>query len=227
MSASHLEGPRTNRDAGNVERKREGLGKPHMLPLVRFVERLREEHGVDRVPDFDPDEAGVEARILLLLEAPGPRATRERGGSGFVSSDNDDRTAENMWRLLREAGIDRRREVVTWNVVPWYLGDDRKIRSASSSDLDQAREASRRLIRLLDGLRVVVLIGRQAARGWEQLGLDVEAIEAPHPSPQNLNTRPDDRQRLLSALVQARCRAGSTPSGSDGRQTESSAGLRS
>lgn len=108
------------------------------------------------MPDFDPTEAGVEAPILLLLEAPGAKATRERGGSGFVSPDNDDGTAENMWRLLREAGIDRRREVVTWNVVPWYIGSDRKIRPADSDDLLEGRRYIQELRELLPALRVVV-----------------------------------------------------------------------
>lgn len=205
---AHLRRPRTNRDPESLARKRERLQAPRMAPLVAYVDGLRAEHGAGAVPDFAPDEAGVDARILLLLEAPGPKATVQRGGSGFVSPDNDDRTAENMWHLLGEAGVERRRDVVTWNVVPSYLGDGRKIRSASGSDLERARRAMATLIGLLHELRVVVLIGRSAARGWALLGLDVDVIEAPHPSPQNLNTRPHHRQLLLCALIEARRRAG-------------------
>jgi hypothetical protein len=62
------------------------LDAPHMAPLTAHVARIRAERGADRVPDFDPTEAGVNAPILLLLEAPGGNATRERGGSGFVSA---------------------------------------------------------------------------------------------------------------------------------------------
>ena len=156
------------------------------------------------MPDFDPTEAGVAAPILLLLEAPGPKASRERGGSGFVSPDNIDGTAENMWRPLREAEVDRGHEVVTWDVVPWYIGSDRNIRPADSADLLEGRPYVEELLGLLRALRVVVRIGRHAAKGWARLGLDLPAIEAPHPSPQNLNTRPHLRPAVLDALREAR-----------------------
>lgn len=160
------------------------------------------------MPDFDPTEAGVMARILLLLEAPGPKATRERGGSGFVSPDNDDATAQNMWWLLRDAGVNRRVEVVTWNVVPWYVGDDRKIRGATVFDLNEARPYVEELAGLLPDLGAVVLLGRKAAAGWARMGLDRPTIEAPHPSPVNLNPRPHLREEILRALIGARSLAG-------------------
>jgi uracil-DNA glycosylase len=196
--------PRTNRDGHELARKRSLLRAPHVGVLTEHVERLRADRGADRVPYFDPTEAGIEAPILLLLEAPGPKATAERGGSGFVSPDNDDGSAENMWRLLLEADVDRRREVVTWNIVPWYIGSDRKIRPADSRDLLEGRRYIVELLSLLPALRVVVLIGKHAARGWTRLGLDLPAITAPHPSPQNLNTRPHYRRMIREALGEAR-----------------------
>lgn len=180
------------------------LRAPRALPLTEHVERLRVDRGADCVPYFDPTEAGVDAPILLLLEAPGPKATVERGGSGFVSPDNNDGTAENMWHLMREAGVDRRTDVVTWNVVPWYIGGDTKIRPAESDDLLDARPYIAEMLTLLDSLRAVVLIGKHAARGWERLGLNLPTVLAPHPSPQNLNTRPHCRAQIRDALVEAR-----------------------
>jgi len=182
--------PRTHRDRAEIERKISLLREPHVAPLTEFVERLRESKREAAVPYFDPTEAGIEARILLLLEAPGRRSALE-AGSGFVSPDNDDQTAQNMWHLLREAGIDRARDVVTWNVVPWYLGDGRKIRATRSSDLDEAREATRELLSMLPNVRVVVLLGRPAASAWRALGFNLEATEASHPSPLNLARRSD------------------------------------
>jgi uracil-DNA glycosylase len=207
MNRSRTDAPRTNRDPGELERKRQLLTSPHVAPLTEHVHRIRAERGADRVPDFDPTEAGTTAPILLLLEAPGPKATTERGGSGFISPDNNDASAENMWWLLREAGIDRSTDAVTWNVVPWYVGTDNKIRPVSTSDLLAARPYISELISLLPNLRVVVLIGKKAADGWARLGIDVATIEAPHPSPQNLNTRPSYRTAILDALVEARQRA--------------------
>lgn len=136
--------PRTNRDPAEVDRKLSLPTAHHVAPLTAFVERLRRSKPQAAVPYFDPTEAGIGARILLLLEAPGRRSALE-AGSGFVSPDNDDQTAQNMWQLLRDAGIDRGRDVVTWNVVPWYLGDGQKIRATQPSDLGEAQEATREL----------------------------------------------------------------------------------
>jgi uracil-DNA glycosylase len=199
--------PRTNRDSAEVARKLSLLREEHVAPLTRFVGRLRESKPEAAVPYFDPTEAGIEARVLLLLEAPGRRSALE-AGSGFVSPDNDDQTAQNLWQLLREAGIDRARDVVTWNVVPWYIGDGTKIRATRVSDLDEAQQATRELLSLLPNIRVVVLLGRPAATAWGALGFDLDVIEASHPSPLNLNTRPERREEIRLALSEARVRAG-------------------
>ena len=178
---------------------------PRIAPLSDYVRDLRARHGVDaQIPWFDPTEAGTEARILFLLEAPGPRAI----GSGFISADNNDGTAENVWRLEREAGIDRRREKVSWNVVPWYIGTTTGIRAATPRDIAEARDALARLISLLPQLRVVVLFGKAAAEAWDALDLKLPTIRAPHPSATNLNTRPENRERVIRALRDARRVAG-------------------
>lgn len=196
------DGPRAHRDPAEIERKLTLVWEPHVAPLTGLVERIRREKPGAFVPYFDPTEAGTEARILLLLEAPGRRAALE-AGSGFVSPDNDDQTAQNMWHLLREAEIDRRRDVVTWNVVPWYIGDGSKIRPTATSDLDEAREATRELLSLLPQVETVVLLGRPAAKAWSALDLEHRALEAPHPSPLNLNTRPDQRDLIRNVLATA------------------------
>jgi uracil-DNA glycosylase len=166
------------------------------------VQRLRASRGGDSIPNFDPTEGGVEASILLLFEAPGPRATTGRG-SGFISPDNDDASAENMWHLLAEAEVDRR-DIVNWNIVPWYVGDERRIRAVNRSDLQEAKPALEELLTLIPRVQVIVLLGRAAARGWGGLGLKLPAVEAPHPSPRNLNSRPAARGQIRSALEQAK-----------------------
>ena len=161
-------------------------------------------HPAAHVPYFDPTEAGVNASILLLLEAPGPKTDADRGGSGFVSADNDDSSAENLWHALRGAEIDRASEIATWNIVPWYLGSGARIRASTAADIEEARESILELRPLLKDLKVVVLIGKMAAVGWSRLGVDLPTVSCPHPSPQNLNTRPHLRAELQTALIQAR-----------------------
>ncbi len=199
--------PRTNRDPAEVERKIALLRAPHIAPLTAFVERLRMSHPNAAIPYFDPTEAGTKAGILCFFEAPGPRATPP-AGSGFVSADNDDQTAQNMWTLLREAGIDRNTEYIAWNVVPWYVGDGRRIRAVRAADLSEAKQATEELLGLLPTVRVVVLFGKAAARAWHRIGAPLDAIEAPHPSPRNVNSRPWVREAIRTALIEARHRVG-------------------
>ena len=205
--------PRTNRDPQEIARKLALLDEPRIKPLSDFVRRLRAERGGDEsIPWFDPTEAGTKARILMLFEAPGRRAIAQQG-SGFISPDNNDGSAQNMWELLREAGIDRGREIAAWNVVPWYIGSERRVRAAQDEDIREAREALARLLLLLPELRIVLLFGKPAAKAWERAGVDLPTIKAPHPSPKNLNSRPQYRGAILRALVEARHRvSGDYPS---------------
>jgi hypothetical protein len=177
-----------------------------MAPLTAFVEGLRASHPNAAIPYFDPTEAGINARMLCLFEAPGPKATPPLG-SGFVSVDNDDQTAHNMWLLLQEAGIDRAAEYVAWNVVPWYVGDGQRIRAVRESDLSEAKQATEELLALLPNVQIAVLFGKAAARAWGHIGAPVETIEAPHPSPRNMNSRPWVRDEILAALTKAKARA--------------------
>lgn len=209
--APRTDRPRSNSEPQELERKLSLLGEPHVRALSDYVRRLRAGRPRDdSIPWFDPTEAGVNARILLLLEAPGRRATSEQG-SGFISADNNDGSAHNMWRILREAGVDRASEIVVWNVVPWYIGTDRGIRAATATDIAEAHEALVELLSLLPRLKVVVLVGDRAADAWELVGADLPTIRAPHPSPKNLNSRPHYRGRIVSALVEARRQAGLAP----------------
>ena len=175
--------PRGNADPSNVKRKHERLGEPHVAPLTEFVERLGKTRpaavlGVPSVPYVDPDEAGVAARVLLLLKAPDARGPR---GSGFVSSDNDDSSAETMWWAKRHAAVDRAREVATWNVIPWYRGADAP-EHVLAGELDEAQPA---LLELLPDLGAVVLLGRDAQRGWKRAAGLVPGLpttSAPNPA---------------------------------------------
>lgn len=175
------------------------LNTPHVVPLTKFVHKLREKMGSDAsIPYFDPLDGGVNAELLFLLEAPGPRARN----SGFVSRDNPDETAKNLHELSREAGIDRTR-VVLWNVVPWYIGNGKKIRPANTNDINDGLSSLTELMQLLKNVRGVVLLGKNAQKSKKlvtKINPHLRIFECPHPSPLFVNRHPWNRRVLLEAL---------------------------
>lgn len=212
MNASAL-GPRGHADYDFLAAKRGRLHEPHIAPLTRYVETVRAETGGE-VPWFDPDSGGVRARALFLLEAPGARATAATGvrkaaaGSGIISPDNNDGTAENSWRLYQDADLNRDL-IAIWNIVPWYIGTATRIRAADRSDLEQAQPYLHRLLDLLPHLRVVLVFGDRARDGWLRYLLRDDAhliptLACPHPSPKVLNIHPDYRHTIVQALRKVR-----------------------
>jgi hypothetical protein len=97
------------RDTHVREQRKAMLPRLHMVDLASYAQSLRKT-GVE-VPDFDPLDGGVRAQVLFLFEKPGPmtaeKGSGNRSGSGFISRDNDDPTAEAIWRFMREADIPR------------------------------------------------------------------------------------------------------------------------
>jgi uracil-DNA glycosylase len=116
--------------------------------------------------------------MLFLFEKPGPMTDPE-GGSGFISRNNDDATAEAAFRFMLQAGIDRK-DTVLWNVIPGW----NKTIQIEKGELEQGRSALKTLLTFLPNLRVVVLVGRKAAQvqaDIEERGLKV--FVSHHPSP--------------------------------------------
>ncbi len=177
------------------------LHEAHIAPLTAFVEALRAEAGRDvSIPDFDPWDDGIDAEILYLLEAPGAKAVL----SGFVSRNNPDETAKNFFELDAQAEISRKR-TITWNIVPWYIGDSIRIRAANQTDLEAGIRELPRLFSLLPRLCAVVLVGRKAQQACDaikHLVPKVTVFQCPHPSPQFVNTDPANRQCILDVLHQ-------------------------
>ena len=171
-----LDGPRTLRSRAERDRRKTLLREPHIAPLTEFADMLRSADVA--VPYFDPLDGGNAARMLFLFEKPGPMTDPE-GGSGFISRNNDDATAEAAFHFMRQAGIDRK-DTILWNVIP---GWNKTIRIAKG-ELEQGRLALNALFTLLPRLRIVVLVGRKAAQvqaNIEQRGLKV--FVSHHPSP--------------------------------------------
>lgn len=149
----------------------------------------------------------MHARVLFLLECPGPRSTVGRG-SGIICADNNDLTAANFFTIREEAGL-ARDQLVNWNIVPWYLPDGTRTANATRADVKDAAPWTDRLIRLLPVLRLVITMGAPARDGWMRYltsRLDtplVPILAVPHPSPRRLNTDPDARPQILTAMRRA------------------------
>ena len=169
---------------------------PHVALLNDYVQDLRNRMGPKAaIPYFDPWDGGVEADVLLLLEAPGPRAVN----SGFVSQNNQDETAKNLFELSKEAGLNRKR-VVVWNVVPWYIGNGSRIRAANAGDIAQGRSSLDELLALLPNLKAVVLFGNKAQKAEDHIKKRSSALTVffcPHPSPMFVNRSPKKNREII------------------------------
>jgi hypothetical protein len=77
-----------------LDTREDRLNDPHVRALMDLVRDLRS-RGLD-VPNVDPNDGGVNAQVLILLETPGPKAVASR----FVSRDNPDPSARNLGRVL-------------------------------------------------------------------------------------------------------------------------------
>lgn len=174
------------------------LQDPHMAALTGSVELIRRTEGLKaEVPYFDPLDGGVNARVLFVLEAPGPKAV----ASGFVSRNNPDETAKNMFLALRDAGFERS-ETLLCNIVPWYLGNGQKIRPAKQADILRGLPYLRALIVHLMRLEGIVLVGKKAAtiKPYIREFSPAQVFDIPHPSPLFVNRSPENRDLLLNRL---------------------------
>ncbi len=110
-----------------------------------------------------------------------------RSGSGFISRDNDDPTAEATYRFMVQVRL-HRESTILWNVVPGWNGT----RKITGPEHRAGVVAAIELTRLLPKLKIVVLVGNKAARSLpliESAGFKVMVSD--HPSPIVRATRRD------------------------------------
>jgi hypothetical protein len=203
-------GPRSLRDPAEVSRRQDLLRTaPTASPLTDWVDDLIEArlaHGLPaEIPYIDPLDAGTAARVLIVLEAPGPKtnAFNEVPGSGFISSDNDDATAANLWQARSKAGLVE--DVVIWNAVPWYLGPTKRKPRVAEKRIGGA--ILRELAQMLPELHTVVPLGDHAKDTWRRfarpgLGTGMRTIESFHSGNQAMN-QPGLRAHLDVSLTRA------------------------
>jgi hypothetical protein len=175
------DGPRTLRDMAERERRRGLLSSPHMRTLRDYAASIRGPSV--EVPDFDPLDGGINAEVLFLFEKPGPLAA----GSGFISRNNDDPTAEATFKFMEEAKIPREKTIL-WNVIPWWDGTIKLNADQRGRGIAQLSALALKLPRV----SAVVLVGNQAAMA-RPLFKDMERFQlfaSAHPSPKVKATNP-------------------------------------
>ncbi|GJE41645.1 uracil-DNA glycosylase [Methylobacterium soli] len=193
--------PKSLADPAALAARRALVGAPHLAP-VRALARIIAAERDAPVPDPDPLDGGAEARMLLLLETPGPAIFK----TGFVSRDNATGTAANLFRFLAEAGI-ARRDTLIWNTIPWVIHPEGALnRAPRRAEMTAAIPYLAPLLACLPRLAVVALSGRFAAGLGPALadlrpGLPVVAL--PHPSPTYVCTSPEVATRIRAGLAEA------------------------
>lgn len=197
---------RQMRDATYREGQLQGRYLSHVEPINRLVDELR--NGNDFVPYVAPVNGGTKARLLAVLRDPGPK-TQGDTGSGMLSIENDDPTAERYSTFLSAAGI-KVGDLLPWNIYPWYINAN-----PTPQQLQHGLEPLRRVLDLLGNLKVVMVHGGAAQRGWRlfaqaypTIASRYQVIETYHPSRQALRhpdpaVRADREAKLRAAFATA------------------------
>lgn len=184
-----------------LEAREAALDHPRMAPLNAVIEALRGRHG--EVPWADPLDGGADARLLLLLETPGPA----RAGPRFVSRDNPTGTAANLRRFLATADWPREATLI-WNAVPWVIhAPGARNRTPRAGEIAAGVAELPDLLARLPHLTAVVLAGRVAARAAPVIARHAAHLPVwtmPHPSPTIVCTSPAIAVRIGTALTAAR-----------------------
>ena len=193
--------PKSLADPEALAARRALLDAPHIAPIRALAARISAERGAP-VPAPDPLDGGVGARMLLLLETPGPMVLR----TGFVTRDSANGTAANLFRFLAEAGLSRA-DTLIWNAVPWLIHEAGALnRAPRRAEVAAAAPYLAPLLDLLPRLAVVVLAGRFAGAAAPVLAAlrpHLPVVKIPHPSPTYVCTSPEVAARIRRGLLEA------------------------
>ncbi len=174
-------------------RKHEKLHRePKMKPLVEFVEYLRERSEGRKVPNFDPDDGGIDAEVLFVFQDPGPTVE----DTNFISRDNylvnpKDHSAMRVIEASDEADLHRER-TVSWNAIPWHVSDDNR---KTEFERVKKEKCLTKLLRTFENrnLKAVALFGsgyaHRLADEVRDERPDLRIFKDYHPSDRGLNSK--------------------------------------
>ncbi|WP_131733492.1 GreA/GreB family elongation factor [Gordonia paraffinivorans] len=141
--------------------------EPQVRSINEYVDRLRTERKT-LIPYVAPTYGGVKARLLTLMQDPGPKTDLGKtDGSGMICLENADLTAARQKFFLKEAGI-AVSDIVSWNAYPWPKPHPQ------TTDTDRrAALALRDFLALTPDIEVVILNGVVAKRIWGLLAGEI------------------------------------------------------
>jgi hypothetical protein len=171
------------------------VNDPHVLGLTSLVGGLRA-RGLN-VPNVDPNDGGINASILFLLETPGPKAV-----GGFVSRDNPDPSARNFTQVCEQVGLERTKTAI-WNVVPICISTADKSRNPSRSEIIAAVPDTQAFINQFVRLKAVIFCGGSAKIAMPYVDChDAKKLATYHTGAQAYN-RPLLRKHIVATFQKA------------------------
>lgn len=174
-----------------------------VLQLNRLIWRISRDIGrPGDLPYLDPTFGGVDADVVLLLKAPQADAAPSRGGSRLISLDNDDVGAANLFAIMRDLGIDRRR-CVAWNICPFPVASF----DPTPEEFVRGRRYFKDFIDSIESPEVILTLGSVVRVGWmehsfAELARGCRVVHGPSPSPPGIG-RPGAMDRLREAFSDA------------------------
>jgi hypothetical protein len=107
---------------------------------------------------------GIQARLLTVLTSPGTATRAAPRGTGFLCIEDPDPAAANIKNLLEHAGV-RPVDMVPWNACPWFTREQKP----TTAELEAGVDPWLRLMALVPALRVIMLLGGAAEKGWRRV----------------------------------------------------------
>jgi len=180
-------------------------------PQVRALNKLVNDLGKgrpDKAPYVAPHYSATSARVMSLSSNPGPMAGGT-SGSGFISCENDDPTAERMARVYEAVGLSTD-QCVPWNAYPWYVHDAYP-NGLPATLVEEGVDALVRALEVCPMVQVIVAHGGDAHRSARLLlkrsplarTRGVHVIETLHTSNRAFAASPPVRARRWHELLEA------------------------
>lgn len=183
-----------------VKNRKGMLSLPHISPLVKYRFEAKRKSGIELpFPQLDPFDGGIHAHILLLLATPG----RQANGTGFVSQNNPDPTAKRIFDICQEEEIPRH-VTILWNIVPWYLGNERKTNNPTAQDIRTGKSLLPGLVGVLPEMKSIVLMGSIAQKASDVLkDIGCKVFYCPHSGNRTRISNPNFETEIRNTFKEA------------------------